>query len=63
MVRTDDPFRDFDEWEREQQRKLERLPVCSWCGLRIQEEKALCIGGEWMCGRCEEKHRRYTDEI
>lgn len=62
MVRTDDPFRDFDEWDREQNKKLSRLPVCAWCGEPIQSEKALCIEGEWMCSMCEEEHRRYVDD-
>ena len=62
MVRTDDPFRDFDEWDREREKWLSKRPVCGWCGEHIQEETALFINDEWMCERCEENHRRYLND-
>ena len=42
----------YDLWEahdREQEAKLQELPVCKCCGFAIQQEKAICIEGDWYC--------------
>lgn len=52
MIWTDDPERDFAEWDAEQQEKLDKLPICSECEEHIQQEDAVCIHGEWFCDDC-----------
>lgn len=52
MYYTDDPVKDFERWDREQERALERLPVCECCGEHIQQEDAVRIGGDWYCDEC-----------
>ena len=49
---TDDPIADYERYEREQQRQLERLPKCSDCGQHIQDEEAYYLNGEWICLEC-----------
>ena len=48
----------YDLWERkerENERKLEKRPVCSNCGEHIQDENAYYINGEWICAECMER--------
>lgn len=55
----------YDMWRQhdmEQSRRLERLPVCSYCGEPIQQEDAVCIDGEWFCDDCLETHFRQAVE-
>ena len=58
MFYTDDPIADFNRWEAEQEKKLERLPVCADCDNPIQDETAFYINGEWICADCIEAYRR-----
>ena len=42
----------YDLWEahdREQEARLQELPICKCCGFHIQQEKAICIDGDWYC--------------
>ena len=52
MYRTDDPAADYDRWDREQQKKLEQLPICDICGYPIQQECAVLLGEHWYCDDC-----------
>ena len=52
MPYTDNPLRDFDAWDAEQERKLARLPVCNFCGERIQDEECWCIDTKFICKDC-----------
>jgi hypothetical protein len=54
--RTDDPLADFDRWDREQQRELERLPVCCECDKPIQDEIYYEFDGEYICPECLENN-------
>lgn len=58
MFYTDDPARDFANWDAEQQRELDRLPECADCGHPIQDETAFYINGEWICEDCMDSYRR-----
>lgn len=45
----------YDLWEqhdREQEAKLRKLPECSICGERIQQDRAVRIWGDWICDEC-----------
>lgn len=56
--RTDDPVADFERHDREQARKLAKLPTCERCGNAIQQEWAVCIEGFWYCDDCIEFYRK-----
>lgn len=56
--RTDDPIRDFDNWDDEQNRWLARRPVCADCDNHIQDEEAYYIDGEWICINCMDSYLR-----
>jgi formylmethanofuran dehydrogenase subunit E len=58
MPWTDDPIADFEQWDREQNRQLEALPVCADCDEHIQDESAFYINGEWICENCMDAYRR-----
>ena len=45
----------YDAWkehEAESEKMLERLPVCSWCGERVQDEYYYNINDEVVCEEC-----------
>ena len=51
----------YDLWARhdaEQEAQLERLPECSECGHKIQDEYAYCINGEWIHEKCMKENYR-----
>ncbi len=56
----------YDMWlahEAEQERLLERLPVCRRCGKRIQEEHYFYLEGRIYCEDCmNEKYRRHVED-
>ena len=60
MRYTDDPHADFLAYDREQEKLLERLPVCSECGEHIQDEKAYYIYDEWICEECMDREYKKT---
>lgn len=49
---TDDPLADFDRYEAEQRKRLERRPICSICGEHIQGEFCYAINLQLICERC-----------
>ena len=49
---TDDPIADFYRHEEEQQRKIDRMPVCECCGEPIDQYSAVHIGDAWYCDDC-----------
>ena len=58
VLRTDNPIHDFEVWDAEQNRQLDRLPYCEDCGNPIQQEDAVYINGEWLCDDCLSSYRR-----
>lgn len=53
----------YDLWEQhdnEQEKQLEKLPVCDKCKLPIQQEKAIYYNDQWICEECESD---FWDEI
>ena len=55
---TCDPLADFDRYMREQEKRLERLPKCDYCGEPIQDEFYYEINGENICHDCLDDHFR-----
>lgn len=52
MYYTDDPIADFECWDAEQQRELDRLPECEYCGHPIQDEMCYRINDNLVCEDC-----------
>ena len=55
----------YDLWEahdREQAKRLERLPVCEICGEPIQDEHLYLINDEFVCPACLERDFRKDTE-
>lgn len=63
FYRTDDPVEDFLQHDAEQERELDRLPVCCECDQPIQDEYFFEINGEPLCEQClNENHRKRTED-
>lgn len=58
MMWTDDPVADFDRYDAEQQRSLDKLPKCMECHEPIQQDDALYINDGYICDDCLEDLRR-----
>lgn len=63
MMWTDDPLGDFDRWDAEQERELERLPICCECGNRIEDDFCYEINDEIICEACMEQYRKFTSDF
>lgn len=62
MNYTDDPVADFDRYDAEQQAKLEKLPVCSYCDTHIQDDYLYEINDEVICEECLNQNFRKNVE-
>lgn len=61
MIWTCDPVQDAENYSAEQDERLERRPVCDFCGEHIQDEYYYCIGGKNICPSCLEDYREWID--
>lgn len=52
MFYSNDPSLDLMRYTSAQERELRRLPKCSCCDERIQQETAVCINDEYYCDGC-----------
>lgn len=64
---TDDPVRDaeryFTEMERRAQERLEKLPVCSECDRKIDDDQLCEFNDELICLEClENYHMKRTED-
>lgn len=50
------------EYEREQERRLERLPKCEVCGEPIVDEQFYNIEGTYICLECINDFKVNTDD-
>lgn len=63
MPYTDNPIADYDRYDTEQMKRLQRLPVCAECGEPIQDEECYDIDGELVCAEClRDNHRVWTED-
>lgn len=63
MPYTDNPIADYDRYDMEQMKWLQRLPVCAECGEPIQDEECYDIDGELVCAEClRHNHRVWTED-
>ena len=58
MMECPDNYDAFVQHDTEQEKQLDRLPECEYCGEHIQDEYAYCIEGTWICERCMNEHFR-----
>lgn len=58
MFFTGDPAADWDRYCEEQERLLERMPICEDCEQHIADDRAYYINGVWICDRCMDSYRR-----
>ncbi len=54
MFYSDNPVLDAERYMAEQERELEKLPLCSECGEPITDESCWDIDGELYCPDCAE---------
>ena len=60
---TDDPIADFHRHDARQERELARLPKCSDCTKRIQDDEFYIIQEIIYCPNCLNKNFRvWTDD-
>ncbi|MBR6983893.1 MAG: hypothetical protein IKH75_10290 [Ruminococcus sp.] len=50
----------FEIYDRERERKLQKLPTCERCGEPIQQFDAVRWRGMWFCDSCLEEMREDT---
>ena len=55
---TNDPVRDAERYFAEQDKALEKLPKCSCCGHRIQDDYHYDIDDVLICEGCLERNFR-----
>lgn len=61
---TDDPYRDFLRHDAEQEKLLERLPICDSCGEHIQDDYLFEVDGNLLCEECMiREHRRDVEDF
>lgn len=60
---TDDPEKDFDDWDYEQNELLKKLPKCDECDEYIQDDYFFEIGDMIICSDCMNTcFKKYTDD-
>ena len=62
MFYSDDPVRDFDNYDRYQQRLLERLPKCADCDEHIADDHFFRFDGKYYCPDCLNYHHKIDVE-
>lgn len=62
MYYTNDPIRDFNRYDSDQHDEFQKLPECTYCGSKIQDEFLYCINDEIICKDCLNDHFRKETE-
>ena len=62
MTFTDDPIADFLRHDAQQEQALSKLPECSECGERIQDDYLYEINDEVICEDCLNHYYRKAVE-
>lgn len=52
----------FERHDAEQERQLQKLPKCDWCGEPIQEEYFFLVHNEFICPECMDECRKRTED-
>lgn len=63
MFLTGDPEKDFDLYEAEREKAVNKLPKCVECDEPITTEECYEINDELICPEClKNNHRKFTDD-
>ena len=63
MTYTDDPVADFERYDAQRQRELDKLPKCEHCGEPIQDETLVDFDGTlYHCDCFSDNFVKYTDD-
>ena len=63
MYYSDSPERDFDRWDAEQNRQLERLPICCECDRPIQDDYFYEFNDDYICEEClRDNHKKAIED-
>ena len=52
----------WESYERDREKRLERLPVCDCCGEHIQTDYTYKIDGSYICEHCMNEYFRINTE-
>lgn len=64
MRYTDDPIADFHRHDSEQEKALENLPKCDYCGEPIQDDYYYDIDDYFLCKKhMNELYRKRTEDF
>lgn len=64
MYYTYDPVADFNRYDADRQRELDRLPICAECGHPITDEHLFEINGVLICEEClNDNYRKNTEDF
>lgn len=63
FYRTDNPIADFERYDAEKEKAKEKLPRCSECGTKVQDEYFYEINDEVICSGClDNNHRKWVED-
>ena len=63
FIITDDPYRDFERYDRESTAWLGNRPVCYRCNQHIQEDRLWVINDEFYHEECaEDEFKKWTED-
>lgn len=57
-MKCPDNYSAWEQHEVEQEKQLDKLPLCDYCDEPIQDEYAYYIDGSWYCERCMNENFR-----
>ena len=64
MFYSDDPVADADRYDAEQQRMIDKLPKCDYCGEPIMDDYFYNIDGTFICEEClKTEFRKNTEDF
>ena len=61
MPRSGDPLEDFHNHEMMKEALLKRMPKCQRCRKHIQQDRAVCIDGQYYCDECLDELKVWLD--
>lgn len=62
MSWSDDPIRDYSNWDYTQYLREKSCPVCNDCGDPITAENYWEFHGAYYCENCVREHKYYTED-